>query len=149
LLTHLLYQDSLEAVASEAKRLPQAGWFTFVFADGKGNLLNIEGSPQELVVEPAKGRLTRVGYGSRAMTGTAADKPAPQHKRCRKVCELFDGAAGQVDRAFLQAAFAEPKHEISVGKSTIDLMVFDTTAREAHVSRGPSYQVDWKRLTFA
>jgi hypothetical protein len=46
--------------------------------------------------------------------------------------------------ALLQAAFADPQHDINVGKSTIDLMVFDTTAREAFVSRGPSYQVDWK-----
>ena len=44
--------------------------------------------------------------------------------------------------------FADPKCEISVGKATIDLMVFDCTAGKAYLSRGPSYGVDWKEYTF-
>src|SRR5262249_1707106 len=85
LLTHLLYQDSLAAVAAEAKRSAQAGWFTFVLADGDGNLLNIEGSPTEVVTEKHRGRLARVGYGSRAMTRTAEGAEPKTHARCHKM----------------------------------------------------------------
>lgn len=60
LLTHLLYQESLPDAIAEAKRAKQAGWFTFVMADGKGNLANIEGSPEKLAVETHSGRLARI-----------------------------------------------------------------------------------------
>jgi hypothetical protein len=36
-----------------------------------------------------------------------------------------------------------------VGKSTIDMMVFDCTNRVAHLSRGPSYRTEWKEFRFA
>ena len=42
LLTHLLYQDDLNAVIAEARRNKHAGWFTFVLGDAGGNLLNVE-----------------------------------------------------------------------------------------------------------
>lgn len=147
-LTHLLYQKSLADVVREAGRVPAAGWFTFVMGDGGGNLLNVEGSPKGVVVEEARGRLTRVGYGSRAMTGTPADRPVPMHKRCQNVCRVFDANPKAVDREVLQAAFADPARGVSVGKSTIDMMVFDCTAKEAYLSRGPSYKVGWKRFAF-
>ena len=38
---------------------------------------------------------------------------------------------------------------ICVGKATIDMMVFDTTARTAHLSRGPEYGVAWRPYGFA
>jgi hypothetical protein len=37
---------------------------------------------------------------------------------------------------------------INVGKATIDMMVFDTTARAAYLSRGPSYKTAWRTFTF-
>src|SRR5687767_10765427 len=46
LLTHLLYQPDLASAIKEAQRDKHAGWFTFVLADGEGNLVNIEGSPK-------------------------------------------------------------------------------------------------------
>jgi isopenicillin-N N-acyltransferase-like protein len=148
LLTHLLYQESLEAAISEAKRNKHAGWFTFVLGDGKGNLVNIEGSPERIAIEPAKHRLVRIGFGSRQMTGTPADQPVALHARCQKMYGLLGSASGKVDIASMQRFFADPKCEISVGKPTIDMMVFDTTNRTAYLSRGPSYKVDWRKFTF-
>jgi hypothetical protein len=148
LLTHLLYQESLAAVESEAKRATNAGWFTFVMGDGQGNLLNIEGSPKEIVTERAEGRLCRVGFGSRQMTGTPAGKPVKLHARCNTVIERIAQAKGKVDREAMKGWFQDPKGGVAVGKPTIDLMVFDTTAREAHLSRGPSYGVAWQTFGF-
>jgi isopenicillin-N N-acyltransferase-like protein len=148
LLTHLLYQESLDDALSEAARATNAGWFTFVMADGKGNLANIEGSPRELVTESIKGRMARVGYGSRKMTRTPGNSPVAVHPRCEKMCRLLDSDRGKIDLARMQLYFEDPAHEIQVGKSTIDMMVFNTTAREAFVSRGPAWKTAWKRFTF-
>ncbi len=148
LLTHLLYQGSLEDVEREAKRATPAGWFTFVLADGRGNLLNVEGSPKGVVVEKHKGRLARIGFGSCAMTGAAKPSEVKLHPRCRKMYDLLAADSGKVDRSRLQGFFAEPRFGISVGKGTIDMMVFNTTTREAFVSRGPGYGVEWKRFHF-
>jgi hypothetical protein len=148
LLTHLLYQESLDDVISEAKRATNAGWFTFVMGDGRGRLLNIEGSPNGVVVEPTEKILARVGYGSREMTGSTQDKPAALHPRCEKSCQYIDEHAGQVNARRMQELFEDPKREISVGKSTIDMMVFDTTNRAAWLSRGPSYRIAWKKFEF-
>jgi hypothetical protein len=149
LLTHLLYQDSLEAAIKEAQRDKHAGWFTFVLGDGEGKLVNIEGSPQGIAIERSTGTLTRVGYGSRQMTATPEGKPVKLHARCDKVLELVKTAEGKVDLKALQGYFADPKCGISVGKSTIDMMVFDCTNRVAHLSRGPSYRTEWKEFRFA
>jgi hypothetical protein len=148
MLTHMLYQESLDAAIEQAKRNKHAGWFTFVLGDAKGNLVNIEGSPEGIVIEPAKGRLLRVGYGSRKMSRTPADRAVALHPRCQKMDELLTSAAGKVDVPAMQRFFADPKCEISVGKPTIDMMVFDTTHRVAYLSRGPSYHVDWRKFTF-
>ena len=148
LLTHLLYQDSIEAVADEARRATNAGWFTFVMADGNGNLLNVEGSPERgVVVEPAQGLLHRVGYGSREMTRTPADRPVPFHGRCAKFAELVTADSGSIDGARLQHYFEDASCGINVGPGTIDMMVFDCTSRTASLSRGPAYNVDWKSWT--
>jgi hypothetical protein len=148
MLTHLLYQESLDAAIEQAKRNKHAGWFTFVLGDANGDLLNIEGSPEGIAIERAKGKLFRVGYGSRKMSNTPADRPVALHARCRKMDELVAPASGKVDVATMQRFFADPKCEISVGKPTIDMMVFDTTSRHAYLSRGPSYHVDWRKFTF-
>ena len=52
-------------------------------------------------------------------------------------------------RRAMQKWFEDLKAGIAVGKPTIDMMVFDTTAREAHVSRGPSYGVNWQSFGFS
>ncbi|MBX9582931.1 MAG: C45 family peptidase [Gemmataceae bacterium] len=148
LLTHLLYQKDLDAVEAAAKRDQHAGWFTFVLADGAGNLLNVEGSPKGVVVERAKGHMARVSYGSRAMTQTPDGQPVKFQARCQKMYDLLRGSAGKADLRTLQGFFADPKCEISVGKATIDMMVFDCTDRTAYLSRGPSYKTDWKVFRF-
>jgi hypothetical protein len=149
LLTQLLYQDTLEGALAEARRLPQAGWFTFVLADDKGQLANLEGAPDELAVELHQGRLARVDYGSRQMTGTAAGAEVKYHARCRHTYELLAAAKGQLDGGRLQDYFGDLKAGICNRTGTIDMMVFDTTAREAVVSRGPGYAPPrWKRFTF-
>jgi hypothetical protein len=148
LLTHLLYQKDLEGVIREAKRDKHAGWFTFVVGDGDGNLINIEGSPKGIAVEPAKGRLVRIGFGSREMTGTPAGKEVKLHARCEKMYDLLRGSAGKTTLRTMQGFFEDPKCGISVGKGTIDMMVFDTTAKTAHLSRGPSYKVAWREFKF-
>lgn len=148
LLTHLLYQKDLDAVEAAAKRDKHAGWFTFVMADGAGNLLNVEGSPKGVVAERGKGHMARVSYGSRAMTNTPDGQPVKLQARCAKMYDLLRGSAGKTDLATLQGFFADPKCEIAVGKSTIDMMAFDCTEKVAYLSRGPGYKTDWKAFRF-
>jgi hypothetical protein len=62
--------------------------------------------------------------------------------------DLLAGSAGKTDLKTIQHFFQEPSCAISVGRSTIDMMVYNTTRREAWLSRGPEYGVDWKRFTF-
>ena len=149
LLTHFLYQDSIDNVIQEARRSTNAGWFTFVMADGNGRLLNIEGSPAGIEVEEAKGHVVRIGFGSRAMTKTPAGQEVAMHPRCRQMHKLLSESAGKTDLRQLQHDFEDPACAISVGKSTIDMMVFDCTSREAHLSRGPSYHTAWKKFSFS
>jgi hypothetical protein len=148
LIAHLLAQKDLDSVLREARKDKHAGWFTFVLADGDGRLVNIEGSPERVVVEPAEGRLARVLYGSREMAGVSSGGEVAFHPRCQKMYDLLRASQGRMDLARLQAYFSEPKYEINVGKSTIDMMVFDTTARAAYLSRGPSYKVSWREYVF-
>ncbi len=148
LLTHLLYQKDLESVIREAKRDRHAGWFTFVMADGKGNLLNIEGSPRGVVIERSRGRLVRVGFGAAEMTRTPTGESVKPHPRCEKMYGLLDAQAGKTSLRTLQSFFEDPSCGISVGKATIDMMVFDSTSRRAYLSRGPSYRVDWREFRF-
>jgi isopenicillin-N N-acyltransferase-like protein len=148
LLAHLMYQENLDAVEQEARRAKNAGWFTFVMADGQGNLCNIEASPKDLAVERTHGQLTRIGFGTRRMTGTAEGSAVPLHQRCVKMNDLLAGAAGKIDLETMQHFFQEPSCGISVGRGTIDMMVYNTTRREAWLSRGPEYGVDWKHFTF-
>jgi hypothetical protein len=147
LIAHLLAQKDLDGVIREAQKNKHAGWFTFVLADASGRLVNIEGSPQRVVVEPAEGRLARVLYGSRAMAGLKSGEPE-LHPRCQKMYDLLRASGGKNDLARLQDYFAAPKYAINVGKATIDMMVFDTTARVAHLSRGSSYRLAWRAFEF-
>jgi isopenicillin-N N-acyltransferase-like protein len=148
LIAHLLAQHDMDGVIQEAKKNKHAGWFTFVMADGNGRLVNIEGSPDRVVVEEADGRLARVLYGSRVMAGVQVGEPVPLHARCQKMYDLLSETKGKNDLARLQGYFADPNYAINVGKSTIDMMVYDTTARAAYLSRGSSYSVAWREYVF-
>ena len=149
LIAHLLCQKDLDGVIRAANQNKHAGWFTFVVADGDGNLVNIEGSPGGITVERAKERLVRVSYGTRQMTGTSAGASVELHPRCRKMYELLGSSAGENDLERLQQYFTHPEYEICAGKATIDMMVFDTTARVAYLSRGPGYRVAWREFRFS
>lgn len=147
LIAHLLAQDDMDTVIREVNKNKHAGWFTFVMADGNGRLVNIEGSPEGIAVEEAADRLVRVDYGSRRMTGTPAGQHPMFHARCQHMYDLLAETSGKNDLARLQSYFADPQCGIQVGKGTIDMMVFDTTAQTAHLSRGPEYNVSWRTFT--
>ena len=149
LIAHLLMQKDMEGVVREAKRDRHAGWFTFVLADGAGNQVNIEGSPDGVAVERSTGSLARVGYGSRKMTGTRDGATPPVHGRCATFAGLLSRASGKTDLPMLQQSLADPSHGISIGEGTIDLMVYDTTARKAYLSRGASYALEWREFKFS
>src|SRR5262245_52857952 len=89
LIAQMLYQDTLKAALAEAKRARHAGWFTFVLADAKGQLANVEGTPEKLAVETVRGHLARADFASREIIGTS--KP---HAQCRRMCELLAGSKG-------------------------------------------------------
>jgi hypothetical protein len=144
----MLYADSLRAAIDEVRRAKLAGWFTFVLADGKGNLVNIEGSPEELVVEEGKGNMSRVGYGSRKMTATAKDQPVKRHAQCQRMCDLLSSGKGKLDRGMLQGFFGDHESTICKHSGTLDAMLFNCTTKEAYVSRGPGCSGRWKRFTF-
>ena len=148
LIAHLLAQKDLDAVIREARKDRHAGWFTFVMADGSGRLLNIEGTPRGVVVEEAKTRLARVDLGSADAGRVLRGGPISLHPRCRKMYDLLEASQGKNDLARLQDYFADGRFEINAGKPTIDMLVFDTTSRAAHVSRGSSYGVSWRRFAF-
>lgn len=148
LITHLLSQKDMDSVVREAERDRHAGWFTFVLADAEGNLVNIEGSPEGVAVERSNGSLLRVGYGSRKMTRTNDGQPVLLHGRCKTLAALLNASAGRTDLATLQRYLADPGHGISVGEGTIDLMVYDTASRTAHLSRGTAYGLAWHDFRF-
>ncbi len=148
LIAHLLAQPDIEAVIREAKKDRHAGWFTFVLADGDGNLINIEGSPQGVAIQRTSGRLVRVDYGTREMTGAQQGQAIPLHARCQTMYNFVESSKGRNNLAHLQEYFADPKYTINAGKATIDMMVFDTTSRTAYLSRGTSYRLDWRKFTF-
>lgn len=149
ILAHLMYQSSLDAVIDAAKRNRHAGWFTFVMADGTGRLLNVEGSPAGIACEETTERLVRVGFGTRQMSGTPADQAVKRHARCLSMDVLLDKTRGDTDLDAMQQNFSDPARGICVGKGTIDMMVFDTTTRTAHLSRGPHYGVAWREYQFS
>jgi isopenicillin-N N-acyltransferase-like protein len=145
LLTQMLYQDSLKAALAEARRARQAGYFTFVLGDGEGQLANVEGSPKELAVELGRGRMVRHNYGSRQLTGTAEGKTAPVNGRCQRVHEVIDRLASRRGKETLEGVFADKE----VGGGALDVMIFNTTKREAYLTRGPGDAGRWKRFDFS
>ncbi len=149
LIAHLLAQPTLEAVEEEAKRATQAGWFTFVMADGEGRLLNLEGSPQRLVSERGCGSMARVNYGTREMARTPVGKSVEVHPQCARMQHLLESANGQIDLAAMQQFYGDHETEwICKHFSSLDVMLFDTTARVAHVTRGPGCLGQWQTFEF-
>jgi isopenicillin-N N-acyltransferase-like protein len=153
LIAQMLYQDTLQAALAEARRATHAGWFTFVLADGAGQLANVEGTPEKLAVETGRGHLARADFGSRAITGTPEGQPIKYHPQCQRMGDLLAGSAGKLDRATLQGFFGDHqsticKHADAKGGFTLDAMLFNTTKREAHVSRGPGCSGRWQRFGF-
>ncbi len=143
LIAQMLYQETLDAAVAEARRAPRAGWFTFVLADGQGRLASVEGSPKQLAVEISRGHLARVSYGTRQMTQAPPDKPVPLHPRCRQMYGLLQTHKGKLNRGKLQELLSSPG---ITNDGTIDQMVFNTTTREAYLSRGPRGTGRWKRF---
>lgn len=148
LIAHLLAQPDLDSVTREAQKDKHAGWFTFVMADADGRLLNLEGSPDGIAIDESSTRLVRVGYGTPQMAAVASREQVPLHPRCQHMYSLLTATAGSNNLDQLQQYFAEPAHKINVGRSTIDMMIFDTTARTAYLSRGTSYGLEWRTFTF-
>jgi isopenicillin-N N-acyltransferase-like protein len=154
LIAQMLYQNSLKDAIEEVRRAKHAGWFTFVLADGEGRLANVEGSPTELAIEEHKGHLARVYFGSRKMTRTPTGQPVKLHPRCQKMYDLLGENKGKLNAARLKALLShqsictceatnEPRQV-----RTIDAMLFDTTTREALVTRGPIGSRPWIRFGF-
>jgi hypothetical protein len=83
------------------------------------------------------------------MTATAERDNVPRHPRCQKMSDHVDGASGTIDQRWLQGTFEDPACEISVGKSTIDMLTFDTTRKVACLSRGPAYGTAWREFRFS
>jgi isopenicillin-N N-acyltransferase-like protein len=154
LIAQMLYQETLKDALEEARRAKHAGWFTFVLADSEGRLANVEGSPKELVVEEHKGHLARVLFGSRKMTGTLEHHPVKYHPRGQKMYDLLGESRGKLNAAKLKELLSD-KSICSCDATneprqvrTIDAMLFDTTTREALVTRGPIGSRPWKRFGF-
>jgi hypothetical protein len=143
LLTHLLYQDTLKGALDEARRAKHAGFFTFVMGDGDGNLANVEGSPKDFAIETGRVRMSRVGHGSRKMTSTPDGKSPPMHARCKLIHQMLDGKKRPASLETMQEAFAMKE----VGGGSLDVMVYNTTKREAYLSRGPGHKIAWKKFT--
>jgi isopenicillin-N N-acyltransferase-like protein len=153
LIAQMLYQETMEKAVAAAQRAPQAGWFTFVLADGEGRLVNVEGSPAALAVETTRGHLARAYYGTRQMTGVSEPDPVPLHPRCQRAYGLLRESAGQWDRAKIQALFGlhgeEGQEPICFDAGTLDAMLFDTTAKVALVTRGPACDPHWQEFRFS
>src|SRR5262249_52489416 len=115
LIAHLLAQKDLDGVIREARKNKQAGWVTFVLGEAGGRLVNIEGSPEKVVVEPADGRLVRVLYGSRDMAGARRGERVPLHPRCQRMYDLLGESRGRNGLSRLQGYFAGPQYQVNVG----------------------------------
>jgi hypothetical protein len=143
----MLYPGTLDGAISEARRSNRAGWSTFLLADGGGRPANVAGSPGELVVDPGRRHMARVGCGTREMTHDAAGQTVQYHPQCRRMNELLDGA-GEVRQGMLQGFFGDRRSTICKHFGTLDAMHFDTTARPSYVGRGPRRSGCWKRFGF-
>jgi hypothetical protein len=157
LIAHLLNQKDIESVISEAKRITSAGWFTFVVNDADGNIVNIEGSPAGMEVERSSKFMVRADYRSKNKQTEMATllpkwKPAA---RCAVFDHLLTQTAGRNNKDQIQQYLQDPKFGIaSAGiprkrNVSIDVMLFDTTAKKAFFTRGPDYGIEWREFGFS
>ena len=88
------------------------------------------------------------------MTGTPEGQPVRYHPRGRKMYDLLGENRGRLNAVRLRDLLSnqsicacdatnEPRQV-----RTIDAMLFDTTTREALVTRGPIGSRPWKRFGF-
>jgi hypothetical protein len=153
-IAQMLYQPTMNDALEEARRAKHAGWFTFVLADAEGGLANVEGSPNELAVEEHSGHLARVLFGSRKMTGALEGQPVKYHPRCQKMYDLLGESKGRLNAVRLSELLSDRSicacdaTIVPRQVRTIDAMLFDTTTREALVTRGPIGSRPWKRFGF-
>lgn len=148
LLAQMLYQDSLKSAIEEARRATHAGWFTFILADGKGQLANVEGTPKALAVELRRGHMARSLYGTREFTGTADGEEVKFHPQCQRMWDLLEGGKGKLDQQTLRGFFGDHQSTICKHYSTLDAMLFNTTSRRAYVARGPGCSGRWREFSF-
>jgi hypothetical protein len=153
MIEHFLAQPDIESVIREAKRDKHAGWFTFVIADGEGNLVNVEGSPKGVAVEQPKDRLARVMYGTKELAATTPGAAPKLHPRCMQMYKLLEQSSGKNNRTTLEHYFLDRENQILAWKSprnkSIDVMIYDTTARKAYLTRGPDFHLEWREFDFA
>ena len=117
LLGHFLTQPDIDSVVREANRHLQAGIFTFVISDAKGNLLNVEGTPEETAIEQPEERLARAYFGTRQLTHSEAGKPPKLHPRCQAMYDLLKQTSGKNDRETLQRYFTGASTQSWRGKA--------------------------------
>lgn len=158
LIAQMLYQDTLQGALEEAKRARHAGWFTFVLADGKGHLANVEGTPEKLAIETTGGHLARADFGTPEITGTAKGQPVKYHTKCRRMYDLLASSKGKLDRVALQGFFTDHEnkgpsricvHDDTWDPLSLDSMLFNCTTKEVHVQRGPGCSNRWQTFRFA
>jgi isopenicillin-N N-acyltransferase-like protein len=164
LLTQMLYQDTLKGALEEARRTKHAGWFCFVLADSKGQIANVDGTPEKLIIETPKGHTARASYACKEILGAT-----PMLGQCRRMYDLLADKKGKLDRVELQSLFADHKEmtkasgewdglickhpgfkrgNAGAGGYTVDSMLFNCSTKEAHVSRGPGCSGRWQTFRF-
>jgi hypothetical protein len=96
-----------------------------------------------LAIEEHVGHLAHVLFGSRKMTGMPEGQPVEYHPRGRKMYDLLGENKGQLNEVRLRDLLSDQSicacdatNELRQVR-TIDAMLFDTTARQALVTRGP------------
>jgi hypothetical protein len=123
LCAQVLYQDSLDKAVAEVRRDKHAGTFTFLVADASGQQATLRCGPGKIDVAMAK--------GCSDPTGRAAKHMAE--------------GKGKLDVPLLQTSLKR----VCIGKKsdsvfTVDGMLFNTTRREAHFTRGPDLAGAWQ-----
>ena len=74
------------------------------------------------------------------------------HGRVKNVNGLLAAAKGKVDRDVLGRCFAdhggEGRERVCCHPTTIDVMLYDCKAKEAHLARGPACDARWTTFRF-
>jgi hypothetical protein len=98
--------------------------------------------------------MVRADYGSKKKPAEAAQliKDWKPLARCAVFEELLTRTAGMNNKDQIQEYLEDPKYGIaSAGPRknvSIDVMLFDTTAKKAYFTRGPNYGIEWREYGF-